>query len=164
MQSRPQSVTGIRFPGRFSLAASYGGQRRVCVSSAGAAAERRVSPLLFLTGFVTDKFSYQSINEPEEGIRGPRAVGRSRQDLEAAEPVRPVNLKVTAADRKHPPDRFALCHPDQRRIGEVHRQVAVFATRPPQGLEGCRPGLNCGVVVAGTVRWAETVAITKCYQ
>jgi hypothetical protein len=80
--------------------------------------------------------------DPGSGHKEPVAteVDGSRQDFEVAEPVRPINLKVRPVNREHPPDAFALGHPDQHRIGQVHQQVA------------------------GTMRWAEAVAITACYQ
>jgi hypothetical protein len=46
---------------------------------------------------------------------------RSRQDLEAAEPMRPVNFEISSVDREYPSDTFTLGHSDQCCIGQVHR-------------------------------------------
>ena len=50
----------------------------------------------------------------------------SRQDFEAAEPIRPVNFKIPPVDREHPPYAFALGHPHRRRIGRVHGKSRYF--------------------------------------
>jgi hypothetical protein len=41
-------------------------------------------------------------------------------------PSRYGRLEIPLVDREHPPDTFMLGHSDQRRIGQVHRQAAIF--------------------------------------
>ena len=48
-----------------------------------------------------------------------------RHDLKAPASLDPVGLEVVVVDREDPADGFAARHVNERRVGEVHRTVAV---------------------------------------
>ncbi len=60
---------------------------------------------------------------------------RSRQDVETANSPRAIEFEISPINREDGRDPFSLGDPDQSRVGEVHRQVAVLTHKFPHSRE-----------------------------